>query len=145
MVNYIVILFPFFSEWIALQFGEVFYSEFLTCGRTGFCRLLESYGRIRIGLKKERFWYTSIVFENDFKFKWNESIFLEKCVEQLIFCEASEIVTDILKHLYLNVVCPHHECKDQQGGATPWTVIPNTNIDLTRLRNLRDLRLAYDF
>lgn len=101
--------------------------------------VLESYRRNRIGLKKGRFWYTSVAFENDFEFRLNECIFSEKCVEQLIFCEASEIVTDILKHLYLNVVCPHHECKDQQEGATPWTVIPNTNIDFTRLRNLRDL------
>lgn len=107
--------------------------------------MLESYRRNRIGLKKGRFWFTSVAFENDFEFRLNECIFSEKCVEQLIFCEASEIVTDILKHLYLNVVCPHHECKDQQEGATPWTVIQNTNIDFTRLRNLRDLRLAYDF
>lgn len=39
------------------------------------------YWRNCIGLKKGRFWYISVVFENDFEFRLNECIFFEKCVE----------------------------------------------------------------
>lgn len=141
MVNYIVIFICFL---FGMNCVTILRSFLFRISNLRENRILPFIGKLSKNshwVKKERFWHTtcSIIFENDFKFKINECIFPEKCVEQLIFCEASEIVTDILKHLYLNVECPHHECKDQQEGATPWTVIPNTNIDFTRLRNLRDL------